>query len=237
MSSNGHGGKLTLQGREVTFTTGETLLDVARREGIEIPTLCHDPRLDPAGACRTCLVEVEGWRRMPPACATKAADGMLVSAESERIERHRKTLLSLYLTDHPTDRAASERGAPDLLLDMVEQYGAPSDWGRMPLLRGGMVALRRPLLLLPRARLLHSSRPTRGTHTPGPGRPPAAVGIAGGHLPAWVPCAGSGLKGPVRARLALRWEVSGGELRSLQPMPHVPQPILPRAQRLRQARM
>ena len=66
--------------------------------------------------------------------------------------------------------------------------------GRMPLLRGamgGMAALRRPLLLLPRARLLHSSRPTRGTPTPTPAGRPPAVGIAGGHLPAWVPCAGS----------------------------------------------
>ena len=125
---NGH---ITLQGRRVAFEPGETVLEVARRNKIEIPTLCHDPRLDPAGACRTCLVEIEGWRRMPPACATPASDGMEVTVESERIDRHRKSLLALYLTDHPKDREQSEKGAPDQLLDMAERYAAPKDWGSM----------------------------------------------------------------------------------------------------------
>jgi predicted molibdopterin-dependent oxidoreductase YjgC len=122
---------ITLEGRTVPFRDGETVLEVAQRVGLEIPTLCHDPRLEPAGACRTCLVEIEGWRRLAPACATRAAAGMEVTVESERIDRHRKTLLSLYLTDHPTDRASSERGAPDELLDMAERYGASADWGPM----------------------------------------------------------------------------------------------------------
>ena len=76
---------LTLDGREVAFTPGETVLEVAQREGLTIPTLCHDPRLDPAGACRTCLVEIEGWRRMPPSCATPAEAGMAVSTGGDRI--------------------------------------------------------------------------------------------------------------------------------------------------------
>ncbi len=135
--ANGHAGKVTLQGRELPFAAGETILDVAKRAGVDIPTLCHDPRLEPAGACRTCLVEVDGWRRMPPACATKAADGMVITSESPKVERHRQTLLSLYLTDHPTDRETSEKGAPDQLLDMAEQFAAPTDWGRMPLQRSG----------------------------------------------------------------------------------------------------
>src|SRR5690606_466298 len=63
--------RATIQGREVELRPGETVLEVARRVGVEIPTLCHDPRLEPAGACRTCLVEIEGWRRLAPACATK----------------------------------------------------------------------------------------------------------------------------------------------------------------------
>ena len=124
-------GTLEIGGEKLAIRTGETILEVARRAGIEIPTLCHDPRLDPAGACRTCLVEVEGMRRMPPACATPALDGMRVTTESERVERHRKSLLSLYMTDHPVDRASSETGAPDQLLDMVERYEAPTNWGAM----------------------------------------------------------------------------------------------------------
>jgi len=123
---------LTLEGRQVDFAPGETVLEVAQRNDVPIPTLCHDPRLKPAGACRTCLVEVEGQGRMPPACATKATDGMVVTTESERIDRHRKTLLALYMIDHPQDREASEKGAPDQLFDMVERYDAPTDWGNLP---------------------------------------------------------------------------------------------------------
>ncbi len=67
--------QITLEGRTVAFEPGETVLEVAQRLGIEIPTLCHDPRLDPAGACRICLVEVEGVRRMQPACAYPAVAG------------------------------------------------------------------------------------------------------------------------------------------------------------------
>ena len=129
VSENGR--HLTIGGREIAFREGETVLEVAQRSGVEIPTLCHDPRLKPAGACRTCLVEIEGWRRLAPACATPAADGMQVIAENERIDRHRRSLLALYMTDHPTDREASEKGAPDQLIDMAERYEAPMDWGRL----------------------------------------------------------------------------------------------------------
>lgn len=122
---------VTLQGRAVPFTPGETILEVAKREGVEIPTLCHDPRLDPAGACRTCLVEVSGQRRLMPACATKCADGDEITAENERIEKHRKTLLGLYLTDHPFSRDEAERGPPNELLDMAERYAAPTNWGKL----------------------------------------------------------------------------------------------------------
>jgi predicted molibdopterin-dependent oxidoreductase YjgC len=130
-----NGTKLSIGGQELEFEAGETVLEVAQRAGFEIPTLCHDPRLKPAGACRTCLVEIDGWRRLAPACATPAADGMRVVAENERIERHRKSLLALYMTDHPADREASEKGAPDQLLDMVERYDVALDWGRMDQVR------------------------------------------------------------------------------------------------------
>ncbi len=128
--------QMKLNGRSVGFEPGETVLQVAQREGQEIPTLCHDPRLDPAGVCRTCLVEVAGWRRMAPSCATLAEPGMDVATESERIARHRQTLLSLYMTDHPEDRESSERGAPDQIFDMAERYGA-GDWGSMETVRAG----------------------------------------------------------------------------------------------------
>ncbi len=128
--------KITLNGREYAFEPEQTVLDVAARHDIYIPILCHDPRLDPAGACRTCLVEIDGWRRLAPACATKAEDGMVVASENARIDRHRKTLLALYMSDHPGTRAQAEVGQPNELFDMAEQYDAPFDWGYMESLRG-----------------------------------------------------------------------------------------------------
>jgi predicted molibdopterin-dependent oxidoreductase YjgC len=120
-----------LQGRKLACESGETILDVALRNDVEIPTLCHDPRLAPAGACRTCLVEVEGQRRLLPACATRITPNMQVTTENERIDRHRQSLLALYMTDHPADRKQAEPGAPNELLAMADRYGAPTNWGRM----------------------------------------------------------------------------------------------------------
>jgi len=133
---------ITIEGRTLPFEAGETLLEVASRNGIRIPTLCHDPRLAPAGACRTCLVEIRGWRRLAPACATRAEEGMVVAAENERIARHRRSLLSLYLTDHARD---AKTLVDDELLSMAERYGA-EDWGTIPLLRAGRPDDRNPYI-------------------------------------------------------------------------------------------
>jgi predicted molibdopterin-dependent oxidoreductase YjgC len=121
--------QLQIDGESFSFEPGETLLDVARRNGREIPTLCHDPRLEPAGACRTCLVEVEGSRRLLPSCATPAAAGQVVATTNDRVERHRRSLMALYLTDHPESSDGS-RGSNELL-EMAERWDAPRDWGRM----------------------------------------------------------------------------------------------------------
>jgi len=92
-----------INGHECRAARGETVVEVASREGVEIPTLCHDTRLEPAGACRVCLVEVEGQRRLQPGCAWIVEAGMKVITESERIERHRRALYGLYLADHRLD--------------------------------------------------------------------------------------------------------------------------------------
>ena len=111
--------ELILNGQTVCFAEGETLLDIASRHGLEIPTLCHDPRLEPAGACRSCLVEVADERLMTPACARVAQAGMVVMTENERIDRHRRTLMALYMTDHPHEREVSEVG----VAGFIAEYG------------------------------------------------------------------------------------------------------------------
>ena len=127
----------TLNGREVLAHPGETILELARRHDVPIPTLCHDPRLRPAGACRMCLVEVEGSPRLVASCVASVTPGIRITTESPRIERHRRTLLALTLADHPADAEACETGKPCELHRMAAELGAPTDWPRLEPRRRG----------------------------------------------------------------------------------------------------
>ena len=69
---------LTINGTEGSAPAGATLLEACRQNGVELPTLCHLEGLTPIGACRLCLVQVEGARRLLPACTTEAQEGMVV---------------------------------------------------------------------------------------------------------------------------------------------------------------
>ena len=81
--------KLTIDGRELTASAGETILAVARRAGIEIPTLCHDDSLKPYGACGMCVVAMEGSPRLFRACATEAAEGQVIYTNTEAVRSAR----------------------------------------------------------------------------------------------------------------------------------------------------
>ena len=95
--------KMTIDGRQVTGPEGATILDIAKANGVDIPTLCHDEKLEPFGSCFLCITEVEGARRLMPACATKAADGMVVKTETDAIKSNRRMCLELLLSDHKGD--------------------------------------------------------------------------------------------------------------------------------------
>jgi predicted molibdopterin-dependent oxidoreductase YjgC len=152
---------MTVNGREVRFSPGDTVLEVAEREGLSIPTLCHDPRLDPAGACRTCLVEIEGWRRMAPSCATPAASGMEVTTESAKIDRHRKSLMALYLADHPEGFVGSELGAPSEVYEMAARYDAPANLPKMGTNRADRPGDENPYILFDATKCISCARCTR----------------------------------------------------------------------------
>ena len=85
---------------------GETILELARRQGIEIPTLCNDERLEPFSACYVCVVEVEGMRGLQPACSTKINEGMRIETENERVKKSRKFALELMASNHYADCVA-----------------------------------------------------------------------------------------------------------------------------------
>jgi formate dehydrogenase alpha subunit len=124
---------VTLNGKEVQARPGQTILEVAQEAGVEIPTLCHDPRLEPYGACRMCLVEVEGARGPMAACGTAVANGMKVQTHTEKIRKIRKFVLELLLTNHPLDCPVCEAAGDCRLQDYAYEYLVDMvPWGWRP---------------------------------------------------------------------------------------------------------
>ena len=89
---------IVINGNELPFEPGETILEVSRRANIDIPTLCHIKGTTPTGACRICVVEVKGARTLLPSCSTPAAPNMVVRTESPEVVAARKEILHLMLS-------------------------------------------------------------------------------------------------------------------------------------------
>ncbi len=94
--------KMVIDGKTLSFSPGETILEVARRSGIFIPTLCARPDLPPTGSCRLCIVEVEGLKGYVTSCTTPAKPGMVVKTNTQEIEKLRRGTLELILSEHPS---------------------------------------------------------------------------------------------------------------------------------------
>lgn len=94
---------ITIDNQKVTVPEGATILDGARKLGIEIPTLCHREGHPPLTSCFVCVVKVQGSARLLPSCAVPAADGMVVESETDEVRGARRTALELLLSDHLGD--------------------------------------------------------------------------------------------------------------------------------------
>ncbi len=115
---------LTIDGRPVEVPQGTTVLEAARQVGIEIPTLCHHVDLSIAGACRMCVVEVEGNKKnLPAACAQPAMEGMVVHTNSPRVREARKVVLELMVANHPLDCLTCEANGNCKLQQYCYEYG------------------------------------------------------------------------------------------------------------------
>jgi bidirectional [NiFe] hydrogenase diaphorase subunit len=90
---------LTIDGVTVSAAEGETILAAARAAGITIPTLCHLDGLSDVGACRLCLVEIEGTARLQPACVATVTEGMQVRTDSERLRAYRRMVVELLFAE------------------------------------------------------------------------------------------------------------------------------------------
>jgi NADH dehydrogenase/NADH:ubiquinone oxidoreductase subunit G len=109
-----------MNGKEITVEDGVTLLDAARDNGIDIPTICFHEATTANGLCRMCVVEVDGMRLLQPSCIVKAAANMKVQTKSERVVRARKTILEMLASTMDLS------DAPEILT-MMDEYGASAE--------------------------------------------------------------------------------------------------------------
>ncbi|MDI6736434.1 MAG: molybdopterin-dependent oxidoreductase [bacterium] len=115
---------LTIDNKKVVVEDGATILAACEMAGSKVPTLCHEKKLLSFGACRICLVEVEGTRtKFTPSCTTPATDGMVVKTMTEALIKARRTILELLLISHPLDCPVCDKAGECSLQDLVYEYG------------------------------------------------------------------------------------------------------------------
>jgi NADH dehydrogenase/NADH:ubiquinone oxidoreductase subunit G len=114
---------LTVDGTTIAASEGQSVLDACIAAGLHIPRLCHDPRLEPYGGCRLCVVEIEGMRGYPTSCTTRAADGMVVTTQSDDLHSMRKTVVELLLSDHNISCLSCDSTGRCDLQDLAYEFG------------------------------------------------------------------------------------------------------------------
>lgn len=114
---------ITLNQRVVSGNAGMTILEIARESGIDIPTICHDPYLEPVGACRLCLVENEETGALLASCVATVNPGMVINTNSPRVLEHRKTIVKLLLASHPDACLICDKGNRCRLRQVAAELG------------------------------------------------------------------------------------------------------------------
>jgi len=115
--------KLWINEKEVTVSDGLSVLKACKEAGITIPTLCHDERLTAHGACRLCVVEVEGARNLQTSCTLKASEGMKIKTHSDKVIKARTEILDLLFSNHPNDCLNCKKSGKCKLQDYCYEYG------------------------------------------------------------------------------------------------------------------
>jgi NADH-quinone oxidoreductase subunit G len=116
--------QLTIDGRECRALEGTMLVDAARANDIEIPYFCYEPKLgNPVGACRMCLVEIEGIPKLQTSCSTPVKDGMVVHTQTERVHHAQNAIVEFLLVNHPLDCPVCDKGGECPLQDITFGWG------------------------------------------------------------------------------------------------------------------
>jgi NADH-quinone oxidoreductase subunit G len=114
----------TIDGREVQAPENSMLVDAAKHGDVEIPVFCYEPKLgNPVGACRMCLVEVEGIGKLQTGCSTPVKDGMVVHTQSERVKEAQRSVVEFLLINHPLDCPVCDKGGECPLQDISFGWG------------------------------------------------------------------------------------------------------------------
>jgi len=113
-----------IDGREVTATEGTMLVDAAKLGDVEIPYFCYEPKLGaPVGACRMCLVEIEGIPKLQTSCSTPVKDGMVVHTTTDRVKAAQNAIVEFLLVNHPLDCPVCDKGGECPLQDISYGWG------------------------------------------------------------------------------------------------------------------
>jgi NADH-quinone oxidoreductase subunit G len=116
--------QLTIDGRECRAPEGMMLVDAAKANDIEIPYFCYEPKLgNPVGACRMCLVEIEGIPKLQTSCSTPVKDGMVVHTQTERVHWAQNAIVEFLLVNHPLDCPVCDKGGECPLQDITYGWG------------------------------------------------------------------------------------------------------------------
>ena len=115
---------LVVDGREVTAPEGTMLVDAAKQGDVEIPVFCYEPKLgEPVGACRMCLVEIEGMPKLQTACSTPVRDGMVVYTQTDQVKEAQNAVVEFLLVNHPLDCPVCDKGGECPLQDIAMGWG------------------------------------------------------------------------------------------------------------------
>src|SRR5437868_2211905 len=145
-----------IDGRDVEAAEGTMLVDAAKNGDVEIPTFCYEPKLgQPVGACRMCLVEIEGMPKLQTGCSTPVKDGMVVITTSDRVKHAQNAIVEFLLVNHPLDCPVCDKGGECPLQDISYGWGPgrsrfiePKRHFRKPLELSPLVAIDRARCIL-----------------------------------------------------------------------------------------
>ena len=147
---------LTIDGLEVTAVENSMLVDAAKHGDVEIPVFCYEPKLGaPVGACRMCLVEVEGIPKLQTGCSTPVKDGMVVHTQTDRVKQAQEAVVEFLLVNHPLDCPVCDKGGECPLQDISFGWGGgrsrfiePKRHFQKPLALSPLVAIDRERCIL-----------------------------------------------------------------------------------------